>query len=322
MTKCELMAKIIDNLNEDFIYVTLARNSIGEHFRYCSNISSQFNEDWNHRIFQLLASANDGHVPIPLSVDMEFGHGADVAKAWKRSKANASITGFHFNRWGNWHAGRNNEHLIGWSGNMWDIRTMLHMEFQQYVEQELIANNITNDIYTRYRGELFSLFGSDCCKFMLTPRGVAPSTYSIYETLSMHGSVPIYLWNSIEWLPYKSIADKFLISIEWQKYCNDTLFDIIGTAQKTVANEAKYRAMLDWAEQNYDDYFSMRGLKMQIEALLMQGPANHNGSMSKLECEGPTSHTNEGHGGCLSFRNDHYPDKIINISTYNDAKKQ
>lgn len=51
-------------------------------------------------------------------------------------------------------------------------------------------------------------------KFVLCPRGYGRNSFRFYEVLKL-GSIPIYVWDDIEWLPYKDVIDyeKFCISI-------------------------------------------------------------------------------------------------------------
>ena len=51
-------------------------------------------------------------------------------------------------------------------------------------------------------------------KFALAPRGYGRSSFRFFEILKLE-TVPIYIWNDIEWLPYKDEIDysKFSISI-------------------------------------------------------------------------------------------------------------
>ena len=51
-------------------------------------------------------------------------------------------------------------------------------------------------------------------KFCLAPRGYGRSSFRFFEAFQL-GTVPIYVWDDIEWLPYKEFLDysKFAISI-------------------------------------------------------------------------------------------------------------
>lgn len=51
-------------------------------------------------------------------------------------------------------------------------------------------------------------------KFALAPRGYGRSSFRFFECFQL-GTIPVYVWNDQEWLPYKNIIDynKFCISI-------------------------------------------------------------------------------------------------------------
>uniref|UniRef100_A0A6C0DRI6 Uncharacterized protein n=1 Tax=viral metagenome TaxID=1070528 RepID=A0A6C0DRI6_9ZZZZ len=49
-------------------------------------------------------------------------------------------------------------------------------------------------------------------KFVLSPRGYGRSSFRFFEVLQL-GSIPIYVWDDIEWLPYKDVIDYSLFSI-------------------------------------------------------------------------------------------------------------
>ena len=46
---------------------------------------------------------------------------------------------------------------------------------------------------------------------MLSPRGWGRTLFSLCETIRL-GNIPIYIWDDIPWIPYKSI---------WYKYAKD-----------------------------------------------------------------------------------------------------
>ena len=51
-------------------------------------------------------------------------------------------------------------------------------------------------------------------KFCLAPRGYGRSSFRFFEAIIL-GTIPVYFWNDIEWLPYKDVLDytKFSVSI-------------------------------------------------------------------------------------------------------------
>lgn len=55
-------------------------------------------------------------------------------------------------------------------------------------------------------------------KFALAPRGYGRSSFRFFEIFKL-GTIPIYIWDDIEWLPYQDILDysKFCISLHISK---------------------------------------------------------------------------------------------------------
>jgi hypothetical protein len=73
-------------------------------------------------------------------------------------------------------------------------------------------------------------------KFVFAPRGHGRSSFRFFEILKL-GSIPIYVWDDIEWLPYKSILDyeKFCISINIRNI--NELEEILTKIDETKYNE-------------------------------------------------------------------------------------
>lgn len=58
------------------------------------------------------------------------------------------------------------------------------------------------------------------CVFMLCPRGFGRTSYRLYEALQL-GTIPIYIWDDVEWLPYKELFD-------WSEFAISLNVDSIG----------------------------------------------------------------------------------------------
>ena len=81
-------------------------------------------------------------------------------------------------------------------------------------------------------------------KYALAPRGYGRSSFRFFEILKL-GVVPIYIWDDLEWLPYKDEIDysKMCVSIN----VNDT--DKLEGILQSITPE-QYNAMLCYYEMN------------------------------------------------------------------------
>lgn len=94
-------------------------------------------------------------------------------------------------------------------------------------------------------------------KFCLAPRGYGRTSFRFYEAFQL-GSIPIYIWDDIEWLPYKDVIDysKFCISIHVSK---------IGELENILLSidEATYNKM--WEEyEKIKGFFTLEGMTNYI----------------------------------------------------------
>ncbi len=76
-------------------------------------------------------------------------------------------------------------------------------------------------------------------KFSLAPRGYGRSSFRFFEIMKLD-TIPIYIWDDIEWLPYKDIINysKFSISININQI--DNLPEILSSI-----DEYKYNCMIE-----------------------------------------------------------------------------
>lgn len=75
-------------------------------------------------------------------------------------------------------------------------------------------------------------------KFALAPRGYGRSSFRFFEILQL-GVVPVYVWDDIEWLPYKNVLDYDAFSVT----IHETELDILEEILINIT-EKKYNAML------------------------------------------------------------------------------
>lgn len=81
-------------------------------------------------------------------------------------------------------------------------------------------------------------------KFALAPRGYGRGSFRFFEIIAL-GVIPIYVWDDIEWLPYKDHIDynDFAISINVKDIAN------LETILKSILASSKYLDMLEKLNQ-------------------------------------------------------------------------
>jgi hypothetical protein len=94
-------------------------------------------------------------------------------------------------------------------------------------------------------------------RFCLAPRGFGRSSFRFFEAMLLD-TIPVYVWDDIEWLPYKDVLDytKFSVSINSKNINN--MVEIL----KSISNE-KYLNMIEELK-SVRHYFSLEGMSEYI----------------------------------------------------------
>ena len=94
-------------------------------------------------------------------------------------------------------------------------------------------------------------------KFVLGPRGYGRGSFRFFEIFHL-GAVPVYVWDDIEWLPYKDVIDysKFCISIHVSEI--DTLEDRLSKI-----TEGEYTQLLS-EYKKVEHHFTLEGMTQYI----------------------------------------------------------
>jgi hypothetical protein len=94
-------------------------------------------------------------------------------------------------------------------------------------------------------------------KFVLAPRGYGRGSFRFFECFQL-GSIPIYIWNDLEWLPFKNIIDykKLCISIHISE------INELETKLKSITEE-EYKQMLEYYK-DIKHLFELDGMYEQI----------------------------------------------------------
>jgi hypothetical protein len=104
--------------------------------------------------------------------------------------------------------------------------------------------------------------------FTLCPRGLGRASFRLYEALSC-GSIPIYVWDDVEWLPYRDALD-------WNSFAISVHVDDVHRIPALVAahDDAEIRRKQARIRELHDEYFTMAGTCRQI-ARRLRGLALH-----------------------------------------------
>jgi hypothetical protein len=94
-------------------------------------------------------------------------------------------------------------------------------------------------------------------KFVLSPRGYGRGSFRFFECFQL-GSIPIYLWNDEEWLPFKSVIDYNQLCISMH------ISQIHELEHKLLSiDETQYNKMFDYYN-SIKHLFELEGMSNQI----------------------------------------------------------
>jgi len=94
-------------------------------------------------------------------------------------------------------------------------------------------------------------------KFALAPRGYGRASFRFFECFLL-GTIPIYIWNDINWLPFQNIIDYSRLCISIHVSEIDNLEDILLSIDKT-----RYNDMLSYYNE-IKYLFELEGMCSQI----------------------------------------------------------
>ena len=94
-------------------------------------------------------------------------------------------------------------------------------------------------------------------RFCLAPRGYGRSSFRFFEAMQLD-TIPVYVWDDIEWLPYREILDYSTFSISISQAELPYLYDRLRAITKE-----QYQAMQDMLKQ-VRPYFTVEGMAKYV----------------------------------------------------------
>ena len=94
-------------------------------------------------------------------------------------------------------------------------------------------------------------------KFALAPRGYGRGSFRFFECFQL-GTIPIYIWNDIEWLPFKNVID-------YSRLCISIHISQVNNLEKKLESitEEEYNNMFNYYNE-IKHLFELEGMSNQI----------------------------------------------------------
>jgi hypothetical protein len=136
------------------------------------------------------------------------------------------------------------------------VREKMFTELQRYSDVEFRFSEIWSNSVQSSLSEMF-IQKTLRSRFCLAPRGYGRSSFRFFESMLL-GCIPVYIWDDIEWLPYKELLDysKFSVSVR-----HDSLGSLHNTL-KSISEET-YVKMLEELDR-VSKWFTLEGMSRYI----------------------------------------------------------
>lgn len=169
--------------------------------------------------------------------------------------------------------------------------------------------------FTWYRGNEWETALADS-HFALTPRGFGRTSFNVYEAIQL-GIVPIYVWDDVEWLPYRGSEnadwDNFALSVNARDV--NKIPGMLRSLRNTIEDK---RAKL---RQLRDSHFTYKGVLRQIELFLKGGEASSDLRCARMSASAGTLSYGEGLEGIFGVLEISGDDLISFDEFYNGFKE-
>lgn len=174
-----------------------------------------------------------GNIPIPLTYESKYLDNIRK-KTWKDKNIFCSFFGKHTH----------------------NVRHKLH----EYVLSQKKEDYMYHLVSGPYNKEIY-INSTISSKFVLCPRGFGRSSFRFFEVLKL-GSVPVYIWDDINWLPFQDKIDHSRLAV----VLNISQIGLLDSVLKSIS-EDRYSDMISYGEK-VKDYFTYDGMCREIESIV------------------------------------------------------
>ena len=197
----------------------------------------------------VLSAGGFGHVPIPLLM------GEQIASASESDKKTVMFT------------------FLGNTGSHKVLRHQMCTDVQKFAQ----AHRLSSEVCTKLENwkEVLSHSNVGLC-----PRGFGRTSFRLFETIQL-GTVPWYVYDDVEWIPYRKIWDTVGFSSQIDNFARD-----LGSWNMSMAVLKEKRDALTKITKSH---FTFTGVMSQIELFMTKPDDSHLQCQKHPEC--PRSET-------------------------------
>lgn len=133
-----------------------------------------------------------------------------------------------------------------------EIVHSMHQRVRTHGDVELHVRNIWSPVVGETDSSQF-VNSTLRSRFCIAPRGYGRSSFRFFEAMQLD-TVPVYVWDDVEWLPYKDQLDYSAFSVSIPRADLPRIWDILS-----AVSEEQYAAMLE-SIRRVRRYFTLEGM--------------------------------------------------------------
>ena len=158
------------------------------------------------------------------------------------------------------------------------IRTEMVKALQGHEDVTLVMKEGWNHVVPAEAAETF-IEETQRARFCLAPRGYGRSSFRFFEAMQL-GTIPVYVWEEKEWLPYKEELDATRFSVSVHRRELPRLYDIL----KGISEEEYGR--MQYAMEKVKSWFTLEGMAAYIRRTVEEPPKDYEANLKTVGYRG------------------------------------